>query len=52
MVFWSLVTSVVLVLALVKLLAEAAIIQTEAGARMIEQAENFSYLPTLVLVKT
>ena len=41
--FDPLVTSVVLVLALVKLLAEAAVNQTEAGDAMIEQAESFPY---------
>ena len=36
-------TSVVLVLALVKLLAEAAVNQTEAGGGMIEQAGGLPY---------
>ena len=43
MCFGPLVTSVVLVLALVKLLAEIAFNKTEAGAGMIEQAESFPY---------
>ena len=41
--FGPLVISVILVLALVKLLAEAAVNQTEAGAGMIEQDESFPY---------
>ena len=41
--FGPLVTSVVLVLALVKLLAVAAVNQAETGAAMIEQAESFPY---------
>ena len=43
MCFGPLVTSVVLVLALVKLLAVAAVNQAETGAAMIEQAESFPY---------
>ena len=38
--FGPLMTSVVLMLALVKLLAEAAVNQTEVGDAMIEQAER------------
>ena len=41
--FGPLMTSVVLMLALVKLLAEAAVNQTEVGDAMIEQAESFPY---------
>ena len=41
--FGPLVTSVVLVLALVKPLAGAAVNQTEAGAGTIEQAEKIPY---------
>ena len=41
--FGPLVTSAVLVLELLKLLAEAAVNQTEAGAGVIQQAESFPY---------